>query len=124
MNLVLGCITERYAQFSGRAQRMEYWSFTLVSFVVQIGVVSIVSSRIFGDLFTFIMFIVFFGLLIPHAAVGVRRLHDTNRSGWWILIPLIPLIGGIWFIVLCCFKGDEGENQFGPDPLSAFHNSA
>ncbi|MGB9029859.1 MAG: DUF805 domain-containing protein [Acidobacteriaceae bacterium] len=52
----------------------------------------------------------------PSLAVGIRRLHDTNRSGWWILISLVPLIGGIWLIVLLATDGDPGENQFGPNP--------
>ena len=56
--------------------------------------------------------------IIPYFAVTVRRLHDTNRVGWWVLIVLIPLVGVIWMLVLLCLKGDEGENRFGADPLT------
>lgn len=56
------------------------------------------------------------GVLIPSLAVGVRRLHDINKSGWWFLIPLIPIVGSIWLIVLFCKEGDKGDNKYGPDP--------
>ena len=53
---------------------------------------------------------------IPSLAVGVRRLHDTGRTGWWFLINLIPIIGGIWFLVLTLLEGDRDDNQYGPSP--------
>ena len=56
---------------------------------------------------------------LPSLAVTVRRLHDTNRSGWWVLITLIPYIGGIILLILLCLKGTEGDNRFGEDPLEA-----
>ena len=55
-------------------------------------------------------------LLVPGIAVGVRRLHDIGKSGWWLLISFIPLIGGIWLIILMAKEGDHGNNAFGPDP--------
>ena len=58
--------------------------------------------------------------LLPSLGAVIRRLHDTGKSGWWIFISLIPFIGGIWFIVLLATKGDEGENEYGPDPLVSF----
>ena len=70
--------------------------------VIEIGVVGIVNAA----------------LICPSLAVSVRRLHDTNKKGWWLLMYLIPFIGAIWLIVLFCFKGMEGENRFGPDPLA------
>jgi uncharacterized membrane protein YhaH (DUF805 family) len=56
--------------------------------------------------------------LVPYLAVCVRRLHDPDRSGWWLLLWSVPLIGLIWLIVVCCLKGSDGENRFGTDPLT------
>ena len=120
MNLVLGCVTQRYAKFSGRARRKEYWLFVLAFIVASVVALGIdISSGTFDEIEVFGVFstIVTLGLLIPYVAVSVRRLHDTNRSGWWVMVNLIPGIGYMWFIALCCLKGDEGENQFGPDPI-------
>src|SRR5262245_29525103 len=58
-------------------------------------------------------------VLLPGLAVAVRRLHDTARSGWWILIALVPFIGGIWLLVLMCLEGTSGPNQYGADPKTA-----
>ena len=126
MNLVLGCVTQRYAKFSGRARRKEYWLFVLAFIVASVVALGIdISSGTFDEIEVFGVFstIVTLGLLIPYVAVSVRRLHDTNRSGWWIMVNIIPGIGYMWFIVLCCLKGDEGENQFGSDPLASVGNS-
>ena len=122
MNLILGSVTQRYAQFSGRARRKEYWLFVLayiVTSVVALGIDISLSSFDETEGVGVFSTIVTLGLLIPYLAVSVRRLHDTNRSVWWFLISFIPLIGEIWLIILCCFRGDEGENQFGPNPLTA-----
>jgi uncharacterized membrane protein YhaH (DUF805 family) len=62
------------------------------------------------------MALVTLGLLLPSIAVTVRRLHDTNRTGWWILISFLPLIGGIWLLVLTVLDGTPANNRFGPDP--------
>ena len=64
------------------------------------------------------------GNIIPLLACGIRRLHDTDRSGWWILISLIPLIGTIWLIVLMCLDGTSGRNRFGPDPKDRLGRAA
>ena len=61
--------------------------------------------------------VVALALFLPGIAVGVRRLHDTGRSGWWMLIPLIPLIGSIVLLVFFVFRGDESDNEYGPDPI-------
>ena len=126
MNLVLGCVTQRYAKFSGRARRKEYWLFVLAFIVASVVALGIdISSGTFDEIEVFGVSstIVTLGLLIPYVAVSVRRLHDTNRSGWWVMVNLIPGIGYMWFIALCCLKGDEGENQFGSDPLASVGNS-
>lgn len=76
-------------------------------------------SRI--GLFTSIFVLLTF---IPYLSVSVRRLHNTNRTGWWVLIAIIPIIGAVWLIVLYCFKGNRGVNRFGEDPLSLERNDA
>ncbi len=105
----------KFATFEGRACRSEYWFFTLflmlgslvlttLDIVLGIGVLSTIFSLI---------------ILIPSIAVSVRRLHDTDRSGWWYLLFLIPLIGVIVLIIWFCARGTAGANRFGGDPLAA-----
>jgi len=107
----------KYADFSGRAQRSEYWYFFLFLVIVDI-VASVLDSALFGD-FSVLYLIVTLALIVPSIAAGVRRLHDTERSGWWLLIGTIPVIGAIVLIVFFCQRGTVGPNQFGPDPLQA-----
>ncbi|HQR59857.1 MAG TPA: DUF805 domain-containing protein [Methylophilaceae bacterium] len=97
----------KYADFSGRAKRPEFWWFVLFLFLVSLvlGLVSNTVSLLFS-----------LGTLIPSLAVGARRLHDTNRSGWWQLIGLIPVIGWIVLIVFCAQEGESGDNQYGATP--------
>lgn len=104
----------KYATFSGRARRPEYWWFALFCFVVNI-VLSLIDGVVFGAN-AFAPLSTLFGLavLIPSLAVGARRLHDTGRTAWWLLIALVPLAGLIVLIVFFCQKGDEGANQYGP----------
>jgi len=125
MNLILGCITQRYAKFSGRARRKEYWLFVLANIVLNTLALAIDTAGSFDQSSDPGLFssIVILGLLIPSLAVTVRRLHDTNRSGWWVLIIFIPLIGPIFLLVFLCLKSDEGENQFGPNPLASVGSS-
>jgi len=103
---------KKYADFSGRSRRKEYWLFALFYMIIclTLSIIGIATESfwLYG-LFLLASF-------IPTIAVGVRRLHDTNRTGWWILISLVPLIGAIWFIVLCCFDSDPGDNRFGKNP--------
>jgi uncharacterized membrane protein YhaH (DUF805 family) len=108
----------RYAQFSGRSRRKEYWFFTL--FFLLASVVAMGLDMALGTMDEETGLGVVSGLLslaalLPSIAVTVRRLHDTGRSGWWMLIFLIPLLGlvGFYFMVK---NGDPGDNQFGPDP--------
>ena len=116
MDIVIKCITEKYVDFSARAPRKEFWLFILCFAVVYciltgIDVFAGTSNLEFGfGVFSGIFWLLTF---IPYLAVLVRRLHDTNRRGWWVLIALIPLVGAIWLIVLLCLKGNEDENRFG-----------
>jgi uncharacterized membrane protein YhaH (DUF805 family) len=112
---------KKYATFSGRAQRAEYWYFVLFYTLIYI-VLSIIDSTIgffsakFGvgllsGLFTL-------SVLVPSLAVAVRRLHDTGRSAWWILIAFIPIIGGIVLLVFTVQDSTLGDNLYGPNPKS------
>ena len=107
-----------YVGFSGRASRSEFWYWILFTVLVSI-VTSIVdfgalSSNVmpFSSIWSLVTF-------LPSLAMGIRRLHDTDRSGWWWLLSLIPLIGIIVLIVFWCSEGTRGPNRFGPDPLGA-----
>jgi len=105
-----------YTNFSGRSSRSEYWWPQLFIFVVGflIGfVVGLVSESLAG-----IVALVFqLAILIPAIALSVRRLHDHDKSGWWLLIALIPILGGLYLLFLFVQRGTAGANQFGPDPL-------
>jgi len=115
MDLVIGCVTNKYATFSGRARPKEFWLFQLFYTLIGVVVIGIeIASFQGGGSLRFMIAV--FGLvtLIPFLAVTVRRLHDTNRRGWWILIGFVPLIGAVWMLVLFCLRG---ANRFGEDPL-------
>jgi uncharacterized membrane protein YhaH (DUF805 family) len=112
----------KYANFSGRAQRPEYWYFFLFMIVVNI-VASVLDSVIFGDI-PVLYLISTLALIVPSIAAGVRRLHDTDKSGWWLLLGLIPFVGAIVLIVFFCQRGTVGPNQFGADPLQASLSNA
>jgi uncharacterized membrane protein YhaH (DUF805 family) len=107
---------KRYAQFSGRAPRAEYWWFYL-GYIILYAILTILTriSAIFG-----ILGIVYLGLIIPMIAVGVRRLHDTNRTGWWLLAPMIPYLIGLAMIVPAIISGAAGGvNPFNMASLGA-----
>ena len=117
----------RYADFSGRSRRKEYWMFFLFNMLVALFVWGLLAVTFFAGLseteMTVIMTPVFvvYGLLvlaliIPGIAVTVRRLHDIDRSGWSILLGLIPIVGAILLIVFYCTEGTPGPNRFGDDP--------
>ncbi|MEE4361380.1 MAG: DUF805 domain-containing protein [Pseudomonadales bacterium] len=113
-------MTQRYARFTGRAQRAEYWYFYL--FVTLIYLVTTLIDVLLG-LFSLELGIGPVGALasialaVPSISVTVRRLHDTDRSGWWMLILLLPLIGAIVLVVFTVQAGTAGTNRYGPDPL-------
>ena len=117
---VSSVLLNKYATFSGRARRSEYWWWYL--FDTNVYVIGAILDRAIGLTYSdlsigggwiaTIAFIVFF---IPNLAVAVRRLHDTGRTGWWLLIGLVPVIG--FFVLLYFFVLDsENDNQYGPDP--------
>jgi|ABSQ01.1.fsa_nt_gi uncharacterized membrane protein YhaH (DUF805 family) len=115
-------VLKKYADFSGRAQRAEYWYFVLfyVLIIIALSIIDSVAGLydetlglgVSGGLFAL-------ATLIPTLAVTVRRLHDTSRSGWWILLNLVPLIGGIVVLIFTCLDSTPGSNQYGPNPKIA-----
>jgi uncharacterized membrane protein YhaH (DUF805 family) len=106
-----------YVNFSPRAARWEFWYWVLFSFLAQI-VAGIIDVAIFGTAGAQpISSLLSLALLLPGLAVAIRRLHDTDRSGWWVLLFLIPLVGAIILIIWYCQRGTPGPNRFGPDPL-------
>jgi len=112
-------VLKKYATFSGRAQRAEYWFFVLFYILIFIGLTIIDSvTGTLNPLYGFGLLGGLFALsmLIPSIAVGVRRLHDTGRSGWWMLLALVPLIGGIILLVFFCLDSQPGDNAHGPNP--------
>ncbi len=109
-------VYSKYVSFSGRASRSEYWWFQLFYIIVAI-VITFVSYLVSDS--NFILTIWELGNILPLLAVGVRRLHDIDRSGWWCLIGLIPLVGWILLLVWVCTEGTAGDNRFGADPLPA-----
>jgi uncharacterized membrane protein YhaH (DUF805 family) len=111
-------VLKNYIGFGGRARRKEYWMFVLVSFVLA-GVLSIIDKilgweRVSGE--GVLASIYGLLILIPTWAVQFRRLHDTDRSAWWLLLLLIPIVGWLVILVFNCQNGTPGDNRFGPDP--------
>ena len=100
----------KYVDFQGRAMRSEFWWFALFNIIVQI-VTSVVDRGVLN--YPVLSTIATLALILPGIAVSVRRLHDTDRSGWWLLISFIPLIGAIVLLVWYCTKGSVGQNRFG-----------
>ena len=104
---------ERFAQFSGRAGRAEYWWFVLANLIITL-VLSALSRA--SWLFAVVSLGYSIALIVPSIAVGIRRLHDTGRSGWWLLIILVPLAGIIVLVVFLATEGEPGPNRYGPPP--------
>lgn len=112
-------VLKQYGDFKGRARRKEYWMFFLYNMLFSMA--ALMLDNAFGLNYEGVeygpIYIGYgFGMIIPQIAVGVRRLHDLGKSGWWFLIILIPFIGGIWLLILLATKGQTGENQYGLNP--------
>jgi len=121
MNWYLG-VLKKYAVFDGRARRKEYWFFFLFTIIVSV-ILAIIDNLtgtysaqahlgLLGGLYAL-------GTLLPGIGVTIRRLHDTGRTGWWILIALVPIVGGIILLIFMVLDGNPGENKYGPDPKAA-----
>ncbi len=109
-------VYSNYVNFQDRSGRGEYWWFILFYFAAYFVLAILEGMLGFSGILTNIFAL---GTLIPSIAVGVRRLHDTGHSGWWILLNLIPLIGWIILIIMSYAKPSEGPNQYGAAPLGA-----
>ena len=113
---------KKYAVFGGRSRRKEYWYFVLFSLIVSL-VWSAIDARL-GTLSSstnvgLLGGIYGLAIIIPSIAVSVRRLHDIDRTGWWVLISLVPVIGTIVLLVFAVLDGTPGENRFGPNPKAS-----
>ncbi|WP_317447197.1 DUF805 domain-containing protein [Streptomyces collinus] len=109
---------KKYAVFKGRAQRKEYWLFMLFVYLIY-GVLGGIGYATHSPAALAALFIALIGFMLPTWAVTVRRLHDSGLSGWMILITLVPTVGAIVLVVLCCTKSNEGANKYGPNPKEA-----
>ena len=120
-------VLQKYAVFDGRARRKEYWMFILINLLVSVMLVAIdnligtfspqVGAGLLQGLYSL-------AILIPTLAVTVRRLHDTGRTGWWILIGLVPVIGGSVLLIFMVLDSGPGTNQYGPNPKEAGYSLA
>lgn len=118
MHYYISVIRDNYANFEGRARRAEYWNFFLYNFLISL-VIGVLTSgfslegmaepSLLSSLYSL-------AVLVPGLAVGVRRLHDTNRSGWWLLILFVPLVGIFVLLYFLVSEGTQGPNQYGTDP--------
>src|ERR1035437_5041223 len=115
MKWYLEAFQNKYAQFSGRAHMEEFWMFTLFNVLATIGIAIlayVVHFHLLSSLYAL-------AVVTPHLAIGSRRLHDTNRSAWWLLLALIPILGALVLIFFFVTESDHGENQYGPNPRAA-----
>lgn len=115
-------VLRKYAVFTGRARRREFWMFTLVNVLISIGlsIIDTILGTDYGAGYGILSTIYGLAVLIPSIAVGVRRLHDTGRTGWWLLIGLVPCVGLIVLIVFYATEGQRGDNQYGADPKAGY----
>jgi len=118
----VGSALTKYATFSGRARRAEYWWFALFNILVKLA--AGIADHLFIQSHAFgaggsgpISLLTSLALLLPGLALGFRRLHDVGRSGWWWLLVLIPIIGWIVLFYWSVSRGDAGPNAYGPDPI-------
>jgi uncharacterized membrane protein YhaH (DUF805 family) len=122
MNWYIG-VLKKYAVFSGRARRKEFWMFVLFNFIISFvlelidgTVLSNLAIDAWGTKIGVLGVIYGMAVLIPSVAVAVRRLHDTNRTGWWYLIGLVPIIGAIILLIFFVQDSKPGDNKYGPNP--------
>lgn len=110
----IGISLSKYATFRGRARRSEYWWFYLfftLAYCAGLGVDIAIDNPV--PIFAYVTMA---GLILPHLAVTIRRLHDTGRSAWSLLIAMIPLVGGIWLLVVTVRDSEASDNEHGPWP--------
>ena len=115
-------VLSEWNNFDGRAGRQEYWMFFLFNIVIAFGIIALSSLAgmvmdILGTLGSLVYVLYCLAIILPSVAVGIRRLHDTGKSGWFMLIAFVPCIGAIALLVLLALPGEADQNQYGPKPL-------
>jgi uncharacterized membrane protein YhaH (DUF805 family) len=102
-------VLKKYVDFDGRARRKEYWMFFLINTIISFALMFVVAMAGGAKAGSMVVNLYSLAVLLPSVAVGVRRMHDTDHSGWWILLPIVNLI-------FACTEGTRGPNRFGADP--------
>ena len=107
---------QNYVNFQGRARRSEYWYPMLCNIIVAVvlGILATLTSLV--SVFAILISLFSLAILLPSLSVEIRRLHDIGKSGWWLFIALVPMVGGILLLVWFCTDSNPGENQYGPNP--------
>lgn len=100
-------VLKKYTVFTGRSHRAEFWWFVLFNIII---------SVVLSWIWEFLGSLYGLAVLLPAIGVGIRRLHDTGRTGWWLLLGFIPVIGPIVLIIFFAMDSEPGENQYGPNP--------
>lgn len=98
---------KQYAVFTGRARRQEFWWFVLINLIIVV---------VLGWVWEFLSSLYSLAVLLPAIGVGIRRLHDTGKTGWWLLLHFIPVVGTIILIIFMAQDSEEGSNEYGPNP--------
>lgn len=114
LNVYLSAIKDHFFDFEGRAGRKSFWIFVVVNCIISF-ILGYIPPKVHG--MSILSIIYSLGILLPSLGLAARRLHDIGKSGWFILVNLIPFIGSIWFLVLCAKQGDPNENVYGPVPV-------
>lgn len=106
-------VLKKWKDFDGRARRREYWMFVLFMaiFAIVVGII----DGILGTVCVFVG-LYYLAMLLPMIAVSVRRMHDIGKSGWWLFITFVPVIGSLWYLFLTIQDGQSGSNQYGENP--------
>lgn len=118
-------VLKQYSDFNGRARRKEYWMFVLFNLIfamIAMLIDNLLGFKIGTMPYGYIYLLYALFALVPGLAVAARRLHDVGKSGWFLLIAIIPIIGAVWLIVLFVTDGNPGENQYGPNPKEVIND--
>lgn len=114
-------IRDHYIDFDGRARRKAYWMFTLFNIAISLGI-TLVVGLVSESLASGLSGLLALALFLPGLGLAVRRLHDTGRSGWYLLVLLVPIVGAFILLYFMVTEGDAGPNEYGPDPKDPFND--
>jgi uncharacterized membrane protein YhaH (DUF805 family) len=115
-------VLKKYAVFNGRARRSEYWYFALGNFIIIFPLTLIITAigdggaETIANALAIVYLLYILAIFLPSLAVNVRRLHDTGRSGWWVLFKLVPFVGVLVVFIFEVLDSDPGDNRYGPNP--------